>query len=105
MRTTAVKQLLWIGAGLLLALPLSALQSRSERALDASRRQVASRPAVHDVGRPFDVCLADERTRWTKFTHPFDRVMFRNFSEVANGGNGEHLLGATIVSMMEPPTP
>jgi hypothetical protein len=48
MRTTATRQLLCIGAGLLLALPLSALQSRTKRASGAvTTYDVDGRAASH----------------------------------------------------------
>jgi predicted Zn-dependent peptidase len=107
MPTTVMRQLLWIGAGLLMVLPLSALQSRTVRASVAAtppKVQFSDQrltnglrvlivedhtAPVFSIAVVYDVGSANERPGRTGFAHLFEHMMFKGS---ANVGSGEHLL-------------
>jgi zinc protease len=105
MGTTPLKHLMWIGAALALAFPLSILQPGPAR-VEAEAPRVAftdhrlanglrvliaedHTAPVFSIAVVYDVGSANERPGRTGFAHLFEHMMFKGS---ANVGSGEHFL-------------
>src|SRR5689334_19531392 len=104
MRTTPLNQLLWIGAALLVAFPLAALEpgpagaaagprvSFSDQRLANGLRVLIAEDhtaPVFSTAVIYDVGSANERPGRTGFAHLFEHMMFKGSAHV---GPGEHVL-------------
>jgi zinc protease len=105
MGTSPIKHLLWIGAALAVAFPLSALEPgpagasasgprvhfADQRLANGLRVLIAEdhTAPVFSIAVVYDVGSANERPGRTGFAHLFEHMMFKGS---ANVGSGEHIL-------------